>query len=251
VSNDEICAAIKDIFDDLRSISEPAGALGLAGLKKFVRVNGVRGQTLATVESGANVNFDKLRYVSEQAEIGERREAIYAVEMPETRGSFLELIMALNDHNVTEFNYRFAKNRPARVFLGIQITDGLTERRRILNALELKKYKVLDLTDDDLAKRHVRHMVGGRSHETIEDERVFSIEFPERKGALSDFLESLRNRWNVSLFHYRGEGALYGRALIGVQVEENELKDFTDVLDEVGYRYEERTDNQAYKRFLL
>jgi threonine dehydratase len=250
VSNAEICAAIKDLFNDTRSISEPAGALGLAGLKKYVETTGVRDQTLMTIETGANVNFDKLRYISDQAEIGERCEAIYAVETEEYPGCFREFVMALDDHNITEFNYRYIANQTARIFVGIQITEGWDERRRLVKTLTDKKYNVIDLTEDEVAKGHVRHMVGGHTWATDVKERVFLIEFPERKGALIGFLNALNDRWNVSLFHYRSEGSLYGRVMVGFHVEDSEREDLTAALDTLGYQYREKTDNPAYKHFL-
>ncbi|MDX1450910.1 MAG: threonine ammonia-lyase, biosynthetic [Oleiphilaceae bacterium] len=249
VTTDEICAAIKDIFDDTRAIAEPAGAIGVAGLKKYVETTGVENENLLTVVSGANINFDRLRYISERTEIGEKREAIFAVTLPEKPGSYKQFIKALHKRNITEFNYRYADGYDAQVFVGVQISQGGKDREQIVTELREQGYPVLDMTDNELAKLHIRHMVGGRST-GVGSERVFRFEFPERPGALMKFLTSLGSKWNISMFHYRNHGAAYSRVLMGVQVEESEREVFTHMLDEVGFRYWEESDNEAYQLFL-
>lgn len=249
VSTDEICAGIKDIFEDTRSIAEPAGAVGLAGLKKYVEREGISGENLVTVVSGANVNFDRLRYISERTEIGEKREAIFAVTLPEKPGSYQSFIQALKTRNVTEFNYRYAEGCDARIFVGVQISPGSNDRATIVKELSEQGYPVLDLTDNEIAKLHIRHMVGGRS-EGVGEEQVYRFEFPERPGALISFLNSLGTRWNISMFHYRNHGAAYSRVLMGVQAKPSETEAFQAMLDEVGFRYWEETDNEAYQLFL-
>jgi threonine dehydratase len=248
VSNDEICAAMKDIFEDRRCILEPAGALAFAGLKKAVEVQGLRGRELVAIACGANVNFDSLRHVSERAELGERREAVLAVTLPERPGSFREFCAALGDHEVTELNYRFGHADHAHVFVGVKTRDA-AEASEIAGTLAAKGYDVLDLTENEQAKVHIRHMVGGRA-EAVRDERFFSFSFPERMGALSDFLSRMKHPWNVSLFHYRNHGSDFGRVLVGIQVPPPERRVFRRFLDELGYEYAEETDNPACKLFL-
>jgi threonine dehydratase len=249
VSTDEICAAIKDIFDESRSISEPAGALALAGLKKYVTERAPAQQVLVTVNSGANINFDRLRHVAERAEIGEQKESIFAVTIPERPGSFHEFCHLLGNRSITEFNYRYADSHDAHVFAGIQLKEGEEEKRYILQKLNDKQFPVLDLSTDELAKQHVRYMVGGRSA-GLENERLYRFEFPERPGALLRFLSHLRGQWNISLFHYRNHGSDYGRVLAGFQVPEDELDQFQGFLDELGYSYGDETNNPAYQLFL-
>lgn len=249
VTTDEICAAIKDIFDDTRAIAEPAGAIGVAGLKRYVEQTGVENENLLTVVSGANINFDRLRYISERTEIGEKREAIFAVTLPEKPGSYKRFIKALHKRNITEFNYRYADGYDAQVFVGVQTAQGGPEREQIVSELREQGYPVLDMTDNELAKLHIRHMVGGRSP-GVGDERVYRFEFPERPGALMKFLTSLGSKWNISMFHYRNHGAAYSRVLMGVQVAEEERETFNAMLDEVGFRYWEETNNEAYQLFL-
>lgn len=248
VSTDEICAAIKDIFDDTRAIAEPAGAIGVAGLKKYVEETGIKGENLLTVVSGANMNFDRLRYISERTEIGEKREAILAVTLPEKPGSYKRFIKALHKRNITEFNYRYADGYDAQVFVGVQISSGGHEREHLVEELSDQGYPVMDLTDNEVAKLHIRHMVGGRSE--AQNEHVFRFEFPERPGSLMKFLTSLGSKWNISMFHYRNHGAAYSRVLMGVQVQDNERQTFIDMLDEIGFRYWDETDNEAYRLFL-
>lgn len=249
VSTDEICAGIKDIFDDTRSIAEPAGAVGIAGLKKYAEREGLSGENLVTIVSGANVNFDRLRYISERTEIGEQREAIIAVTLPEKPGSYQKFIQALQTRNVTEFNYRYAEGSDAQIFVGVQVLPGGEDRARVIAELESQGYPVLDMTDNEIAKLHIRHMVGGRS-EGVGDEQVYRFEFPERPGALMSFLNSLGTRWNISMFHYRNHGAAYSRVLMGVQLKESDTKAFQGMLDEIGFRYWVETDNEAYQLFL-
>ena len=248
VSADEISAAIKDIFDDTRSICEPSGALGVAGLKKYVDSKGVQGQTLLAVDSGANINFDRLRYISERTEIGEKREAILAVSIPEQPGSFKKFCAALSKRNITEFNYRMGDPSQAHIFVGVQVTSD-EDRFQLVSDLEAKGYPLVDMTDNEIAKLHIRHMVGGRAEEAT-DEVVYRFEFPERPGALMQFLNKLGGRWNISMFHYRNHGAAYGRVLAGLQVPTGERKKVAAFLDDLGYTRVDETDNPAYQVFL-
>jgi threonine dehydratase len=248
VTTDEICAAIKDIFDDTRSIAEPAGALAVAGLKKYVAQETIADQTLVAINSGANMNFDRLRHVSERAEIGEQREALFAVTIPERPGSFKAFCQTIGKRGITEFNYRYADVNEAQVFAGVQLRDGMNERLELIAKLENKKYPVLDMTDNEMAKMHVRHLVGGRA--TLKDEVLYRFEFPERPGALLDFLTRIGNRWNISLFHYRNHGAAFGRVLVGLQIPGAERKQLGQYLDKLAYPYWEETDNPAYRLFL-
>ncbi len=248
VNADEISAAIKDIFEDTRSICEPSGALGVAGLKKYVEKHGLQGQTLLAVDSGANINFDRLRYISERTEIGERREAILAVTIPEQPGSFKAFCTALSKRNITEFNYRMGDPDQAHIFVGVQVS-GDEDRLQLVVDLCKKGYPLVDMTDNEMAKLHIRHMVGGRAVGAT-DEVVYRFEFPERPGALMNFLNQLGGRWNISMFHYRNHGAAYGRVLVGMQVSQGEQKLITQFLDDLGYVWAEETDNPAYKFFL-
>ena len=249
VSTDEICAAIKDIFDDSRSIVEPAGALAVAGIKKYVQRTSIRDKALIAINSGANMNFDRLRHVAERAELGEQREALFAVTIPERPGSFRQFCEAIGQRGITEFNYRFADVAAAHVFVGVQIRESVTEKDTLLTKLRAMDYPVVDMTDNEMAKLHIRYMVGGRAQNTGV-ERLFRFEFPERPGALLRFLNHMGQQWNISLFHYRNHGADYGRILVGMQVpvgEDDELKRF---LDEISYPYWEETGNPAYQLFL-
>ena len=248
VSTDEICAAIKDIFDDTRSITEPAGALAVAGLKKYVAQKKISGKTLVAINSGANMNFDRLRHVSERAEIGEQREALFAVTIPERPGSFKAFCQTIGKRGITEFNYRYSDANDAQVFAGVQLRDGANERQALIKKLKSKKYPVLDMTDNEMAKMHVRHLVGG--HAAIDDEVLYRFEFPERPGALLDFLTKIGTRWNISLFHYRNHGAAFGRVLVGLQIPKAERKQLRQYLDTLAYPYWEETDNPAYQLFL-
>jgi threonine dehydratase len=262
VSADEICAAVKDAFEDTRSVLEPAGAVALAGLKRaasdedaaadvgFGRWSlrdGASGPVVA-VASGANMNFTRLRYVTERAEIGEHREAIFAVTIPERPGSFLEFCGIIGDRAVTEFNYRLASAEEAHIFVGVEVA-GLAEARAIAGALRAHGYPCVDLTENDVAKSHVRHMVGGRTV-AAGDEALFSFEFPERPGALLQFLTTLGSRWNISLFHYRNHGAAFGRILCGFQVPPGERAELVSRFDRLGFTYADETDNPAARLFL-
>ena len=249
VNTDEICAAIKDIYDDTRSIAEPSGALGIAGLKRYVEREGVSGQDLIAIDSGANVNFDRLRHIAERAEIGERREALIAVTIPERPGSFREFCHALGHRSVTEFNYRYADHKEAHIFVGVELREGEADKDSLISHLRERDYPVVDMTDNEMAKLHIRHMVGGRSSEA-ESEALYRFEFPERPGALLRFLTRMGEHWNISMFHYRNHGAAYGRVLIGIQVPKDEMESFRTFLDEIGYPYQEETDNPAYDLFL-
>ena len=250
VTTDEICAAIKDIFDDTRSIAEPAGALALAGLKKYIETHNVRNQTLLAIDSGANINFDRLRYISERTEIGEQREVILTVTIPEQPGSFKAFCSALGKRNITEFNYRFADRQSAQIFVGLQVAPGGGDRAELVEELRAKNYAVLDLTDNEMAKLHIRHMVGGHAPACVDNEVLYRFEFPERPGALLNFLTQLGARWNISMFHYRNHGAAYGRVLVGMQVPRGEHKALQQFLHGLGYPYQCETDNPAYQLFL-
>jgi threonine dehydratase len=249
VTTDEICAAIKDIFDDTRAIAEPAGALALAGLRRHVEDGCAPGGPLIAINSGANINFDRLRHVAERAEIGERGEALLAVTIPEAPGSYRAFIRLLGSRSITEFNYRYAQGEAARIFVGVKLSRGDLEKREIIDMLRAAGLPVVDMTDNELAKLHVRYMVGGRVAE-LRDELVYRFQFPERPGALLRFLEGLREDWNISLFHYRNHGADYGRVLAGIQVPEANRAEFFGFLDELGYSYWDETQNPAYRLFL-
>ncbi|HLD14866.1 MAG TPA: threonine ammonia-lyase, biosynthetic [Burkholderiales bacterium] len=248
VSNDEICAAIKDIFEDCRSILEPAGALAYAGLKSYAARKRLKGKNLVAIASGANVNFDRLRYVSERAEIGERREAVLAVTIPERAGALKKFCAILGDHNVTEFNYRLADPKAAHIFVGLQIREA-EKVSALVRTLRQHGYATLDMTDNEMAKLHIRHLVGGRAPNAT-NEILYRFEFPERPGALMNFLNKMGGGWNISLFHYRSHGADFGRVLVGMQVPAKDKKKFREFLDSLGYEYTEETNNPAYKLFL-
>lgn len=250
VNTDEICAAIKDIFEDTRSITEPAGALAVAGMKKYVARDEIKDETLIAIDSGANVNFDRLRHIAERSELGENREAIIAVKIPEKPGSFKQFCSDLGNRNITEFNYRYADDDDAQIFVGVQLRSGGDGREELIEELKSEDYKVIDLSDNEMAKLHVRYMVGGRAPESVTNEILYRFEFPERPGALMNFLKKLGGRWNISMFHYRNHGAAYGRVLVGMQVPENERDQVTEFLEDIGYNYWEETDNPAYKLFL-
>jgi len=249
VTTDEICAAIKDIFGDTRSISEPAGALAVAGLKRYLELNPGSGKNLVAINSGANMNFDRLGHVAERANIGEHTESLFAVEIPEKPGSFLHFCETVGKRSVTEFNYRYGDDRKARIFVGIRLQQGNRERQQILDELAAAGYNTMDLSDNELAKLHVRHMVGGYGPR-IQHEHLYRFEFPERLGALMDFLSAVGSQWNISLFHYRNHGSDYGRVLAGVQVPPEDGEEFARHLLELGYAYWEETDNPAYRMFL-
>ncbi len=249
VSTDAICAAIKDIFDDTRSIVEPAGALAVAGLKQYVEREGIQGQTLVAINSGANMNFDRLRHVAERAEVGERREALLAVTISEQPGSFRRFCETVGLRGVTEFNYRYADPTQAHVFAGIQMREGEDDKDGLIAKLETSGYQVVDMTDNEMAKLHIRYMVGGRAPQ-VDNERLFRFEFPERPGALLRFLNRMGENWNISLFHYRNHGADYGRVLVGMQVPPEDEERLQNFLGELGYAYLDESSNPAYALFL-
>jgi threonine dehydratase len=248
VDTDDTCAAIKDVFEDTRSILEPAGALAIAAIKAYVEREQITGQTLVGVACGANMNFDRLRFVAERAELGERREAIFAVTIPEERGSLRKFCDLLGGRSITEFNYRIADELIAHIFVGMQVS-GRSDAAKMVTTFESNGFKTLDLTDDEFAKLHLRHMVGGRSS-LAENEVLYRFEFPERPGALIRFLTSMRPDWNISLFHYRNHGADYGRIVLGIQVPPHEMDDWQAFLDTINYRYWDENQNPAYKLFL-
>lgn len=248
VTTDEICAAVKDTFDDTRAIAEPAGAVGLAGLKKYAERGPVAG-ALVTINSGANLNFDRLRHIAERSELGEQREALFAVTIPEEPGSYRHFIQTLGPLAITEFNYRYAYEHQAHVFVGVQLSGGSSEREALVKRLRAENYGVVDLSDDETAKVHIRYMVGGRAH-GLADECVYRFQFPERPGALLKFLESLAHGWSISLFHYRNHGADYGRVLAGILVPPADRARFKACLDELGYPYWDESANPAYRLFL-
>jgi threonine dehydratase len=248
VTTDQICAAVKDIFDDTRASAEPAGAVALAGLKIHAE-RGARTGALIAIHSGANLNFDRLRHIAERAELGERREALLAVTIPEEPGSYLRFIRALGPRPVTEFNYRYAQATRAHVFVGVQLSGRAGEKADLIESLRAAGYEVLDLSDDETAKVHIRYMVGGRAG-GLSDERLLRFEFPERPGALLRFLEGLAAGWNITLFHYRNHGADYGRVLTGIVVPREDRARFAACLDGLGYDYWDESENPAYRIFL-
>ena len=250
VTVDEICAAVKDIFEDTRCVPEPAGALALAGLKRHVAERNLRGKTLAAILSGANVNFDRLRHIAELSALGERSEALICARIPERPGSFLRLCHDLGPRQITEFNYRYNDRRQARVFVGVSLRHGVEEKEQLLAGLREKGYEVMDMSRNEVAKMHIRYMVGGGSG-GIDNEVLYRFEFPERSGALLRFLTALDNRWNISLFHYRNHGAAYGRVLMGIQVPPGQRGEFQGFLGELEMAYSEETGNLAYRQFLV
>lgn len=249
VDTDETCAAIKDVFQDTRSILEPAGALAIAGAKRYVEANRIRNENLVAVACGANMNFDRLRFVAEQAELGEHREALLAVTIPERPGSFREFCALIGTRNITEFNYRFANPGEAHVFVGVQVRDR-SETAALIKALRGAGLAPLDLSDNELAKLHIRHTVGGHAPRTVDDEILYRFEFPERPGALMRFLTAMNRGWNISLFHYRNHGADYGRVLVGMQVPAADQGRFRRFLKQLGYPFNDETHNPAYRLFL-
>jgi threonine dehydratase len=248
VDTDATCAAIKDVFEDTRSILEPAGALSVAGVKAWTARHRVRGRTFVAIACGANMNFDRLRFVAERAELGEQREAIFAVTIPERPGSFRKFCALLGDRNVTEFNYRYADAKTAHLFVGVEVAGGRA-KAELLGALRRQRIEAHDLSDNEMAKLHVRHLVGGHAP-AAENEILYRFEFPERPGALMRFLDSMSAGWNISLFHYRNHGADYGRVLVGMQVPPTDMADFRRFLDRLGYTYVAETANPAYRMFL-
>jgi threonine dehydratase len=249
LDTDEICAAIQDVFEDTRSIVEPAGALAVAGLKKYIAREGWRDKRVVAINSGANLNFDRLRHVAERADLGGEREALLAVTIPEQPGSFLRFCELLGHRSVTEFNYRYESEQGAQIFVSFGLAQGRTEKDTVVRALREAGYAVTDMTDNEMAKLHVRYMVGGRAR-GIRDELLYRFEFPERPGALLRFLQAVGGRWNISLFHYRNHGSDYGRVLAGIQVPPAERPDFLQHINELHYAYAEETANPAYRMFL-
>ncbi|MGF1539781.1 MAG: threonine ammonia-lyase, biosynthetic [Pleurocapsa sp.] len=248
VDTDDTCAAIKDVFQDTRSILEPAGALAIAGAKAYVEREQIEGETLIAIACGANMNFDRLRFVAERAELGERREAIFAVTIPEERGSFLKFCQCIGTRNLTEFNYRISNDRKANIFVGVQIQNR-ADAAEIAANFEQHGFNTIDLTDDELAKMHLRHMVGGKSS-LADNELLYRFEFPERPGALIKFLSCMSPNWNISLFHYRNNGADYGRIAVGMQVPPEEISEWQKFINSLGYRYWDESQNPSYKLFL-
>ncbi len=248
-STDEICASIQDVFEDTRSIVEPAGALAVAGVKKYVAREGWRGKRLVAIASGANMNFDRLRHVAERADLGGEREALLAVVIPERPGSFLHFCEVLGRRSVTEFNYRYASAESAQIFVGLALSGGRAEKDAVVRTLREGGYAVTDMSNDEMAKLHVRYMVGGHAR-GIRDELLYRFEFPERPGALLKFLQAIGSRWNISLFHYRNHGSDHGRVLAGIQVLPAERTDFLQHLNVLHYAYVEETANPSYRMFL-
>ncbi|HEY9301834.1 MAG TPA: threonine ammonia-lyase, biosynthetic, partial [Phormidium sp.] len=248
VDTDDTCAAIKDVFEDTRSILEPAGALAIAGAKAYVEREQIEGQTLVAVACGANMNFDRLRFVAERAELGEHREAIFAVTIPETPGSLRKFCECMGRRSLTEFNYRIADEKIAHIFVGVQV-ENRADAAKMVETFEAHGLKTIDLTDDELTKLHLRHMVGGHSA-LAHNELLYRFEFPERPGALMKFVGSISPNWNISLFHYRNNGSDYGRIVVGMQVPPQEMEEWQAFLETLGYRYWDESNNPAYKLFL-
>jgi len=249
VTSDEICAAVKDIFEDTRAIAEPSGALALAGLKKYSNEKQIKDQQMVAILSGANVNFHGLRYVSERCELGEQKEGIMAVTIPEQKGSFRRFCSLLGGRAITEFNYRFSHSEKANIFVGLRLANGETELDAMIGSLQEQGYPAQDLSGNELAKEHVRYMVGGRPCEPL-NERLFSFEFPECPGALTNFLATLGENWNITLFHYRNHGAAFGRVLAGFELPDEQQNDFIAHLEQLGYQYKDESNNPVYNTFL-
>jgi threonine dehydratase len=250
VDTDEICAGIQDIFEDTRSIVEGAGALAVAGIKKYCALNNWKDKRVVAVNSGANMNFDVLRYVAERSDVGQAREALLAVDIPEQPGSFLKFCEILGQRAVTEFNYRYGSKERAQIFVGFAVARGKEERDEVTAALRAAGYGVTDMTDNEMAKLHVRYMVGGHANGAVANERLYRFEFPERKGALLKFLQAVGTRWNITLFHYRNHGSDYGRVLAGIDVPASDTGDFLDHLNVLHFSYSDETNNPAYRIFL-
>ncbi len=250
IDTDGICAALKDIFEDTRSICEPSGALAVAGLKKYVLQHKIKGQTLIAINSGANMNFSRLRHIAERTDLGEKREALLAAQISERPGSFRQFCTALGDRNITEFNYRYSDDQVANIFVGVTTDPNGDQKQKLIECLKSVNIPVEDLSDNEIAKIHIRYMVGGHSKTPQKNELVFRFEFPERPGALLKFLDTLGGRWNISMFHYRNHGSDFGRVLVAMHAENNEKASIIKFLDEIGYQYWEETDNKAFKLFL-
>jgi len=256
VNNDEICAAIKDVFEDTRSILEPAGALSIAGMKKDIIEKRHNQLNLVSIACGANMNFERLRFVAERAELGEYKEAMLAVEIPEKAGSLIDLCKLLKDRNLTEFSYRMSNSQNAQIFIGLQV-NGLADKKLLIEEFNNSKYNYIDISNDELSKNHLRHMVGGRLpyrfSEVINEnlkEILYRFEFPERPGALMKFLKSMKPDWSISVFHYRNHGADVGRIVIGVLINENYIHDWYKFVNDLGYKYWDESNNKTYKLFL-
>jgi len=254
VSIDEICAAIKDIFDNTRSIAEPAGALAIAGMKRYIREKKLKNCSLVAINSGANINFDRLRHVAERAELGQQKEALIAVTIPEEPGSFQSFCNCLGSRSITEFNYRYADRQKAHIFVGIELRIEHKDKQFLIKTLQSKDFPVLDLSNNEIAKLHIRYMVGGRAPH-LKNEKIYRFQFPECPGALSKFLNHMQNtqtskKWNITLFHYRNHGAAYGRVFVGIQVSDEDRQAFQDFLDHLGYPYFDENNNPAYSLFL-
>jgi threonine dehydratase len=249
VTTDQICAAIQDIFEDTRAIAEPSGALAVAGIKRYVARENCSGRSFVAINCGANMNFDRLRYIAERADIGAQREALLAIAIPEEPGSFLRFCEIVGKRSVTEFNYRYGNAQAAQIFVGLSLTQGKTEREALIKTIAGGGFSVRDMTDNELAKQHIRYMVGGHAN-GLAHERVFRFEFPERPGALLKFLRAIGVDWNISLFHYRNHGSDYGRVLAGIQVPPATREDFLLHLNELQYPFTDETDNPAHKIFL-
>ncbi len=249
VTTDEICAGIKDLYEETRTIAEPAGALSIAGIKKFIKTNKSKGKTFISIFCGANMNFDRLRHVSERAETGELNEMLVGVTIPETPGSFKKFCSLIGKRSITEFNYRYSHQKDAQVFAGIKLSKGKEEKDSVLNILKKNKYKVIDFTDNEMAKLHIRYMVGGVC-KSINNEKIFRFIFPEKPGELLSFLNALGSRWNISLFHYRNHGADFGRVLVGLQIDNKDKSFLLRHLNSLNYEFSEETMNNAYKLFL-
>ena len=249
VDTDRTCAAIRDIFEDTRSIVEPAGGLAVAGAKKYAAEHGLKDRTLVTISCGANVNFDRLRHIAERAAVGEQAEILLAAEIPEQPGSFKKFCEVIGKRGITEFNYRYGDDRDAHIFVGVQLRHGMQERLELLEQVRKAGFPVEDLSDNEMAKLHVRHMVGGRAP-GVRNERLFRFEFPERPGALLDFLDAIGTEWNITLFHYRNHGSDYGRILAGIDVPQDETAELEAHLNKLGYAHWEESDNPAYRMFL-
>ena len=249
VTTDEICAGIKDLYDETRTIAEPAGALSISGIKKFIKIHKIKNKTFVAIFCGANMNFDRLRHVSERSDIGEMNEMLVGVTIPEQPGSFKRFCSLIGKKSITEFNYRYSDQKKAHVFVGIKLTNGIRDKHQILSSLKSNKYKVIDLSDNEVAKLHIRYMVGGVSS-GASNEKVFRFSFPEKPGELLNFLDAVGSRWNISLFHYRNHGSDFGRVLIGIQVESSQLTKFLKHLESLNYEFFEETQNKAYDLFL-
>jgi threonine dehydratase len=249
VSTDEICAALKDMYDDVRAIAEPSGAVSLAGLKKYVSEHNIKNQHLVAINCGANMNFDRLRHIAERAQVGENAEALFSVKIPETPGSFKQFCTLIGDKSITEFNYRYSDDSDAFIFVGIGLKEGQKEKDALIKLFEKHNYDAIDVSHDDVAVLHIRHMVGGKS-QAVSNERIYRFQFPERPGALMNFLNHLSDTWNISLFHYRNHGSDYGRVLVGIQVPDEDENAFLSFLDQLGYSYFNETNNPVIKQFL-